>query len=94
MDVIEVDRQLWLVPQWIPNPNGMTKRPERMVSLETTVYTRHPGAHVEFVLHNPVPRSVLRDPLPTIGTGSYIVREHLDLEFPIDTTAAASLTQH
>ena len=58
-DVIEHAGQFWLVPEWFDSPDGLVTRPERIVSLATMEHQRTKGIVVEFVVNNPIPKSVL-----------------------------------
>ncbi|WP_157158778.1 hypothetical protein [Bradyrhizobium genomosp. III] len=82
MDVVEFDGQFWLVPEWFENISLGVMRPVRIISLATIRHTRSPG-NPEFVVEDPIPKSVFDGLTQLPEARGFDVRELPAIQFPI-----------
>ena len=82
IDVIEHAGQFWLVPEWLNSLDRKWKKPARIVSLATMSYQRMRGS-IEFVVNDPIPRSVLFGQPSPEEAGKFVIHQLPDILIPI-----------
>jgi hypothetical protein len=82
MDVIEFEGQFWLVPEWLDNTSLEVTMPVRIISLATIRHSRSAG-YPEFVVEDPIPKSVFDGLIQSPEARGFVVRERPDIRFPI-----------
>ncbi len=83
-DTIEYEGKLWLVPEWLDNPSKGYSMPARIICLTFLPHT-HGFSEDEFVLQNPIPKSVFDGHIPLELRNSYIVIENPEIFVDIRT---------
>ncbi|MCF3628191.1 hypothetical protein RJ527_08950 [Thalassospiraceae bacterium LMO-SO8] len=81
VDVIEHGDYFWLVPEWLDLQGKGVSKPARIVSLKTIPHERGEG-DPEFVVSDPVPKSVFDGRAPEELAKRYIVIESPEIVVP------------
>ena len=83
-DTIEYEGGLWLVPYWIENISEGYKSPVRIIRMDTLQFQRISGfGDSDFLLNDPIPKSVLDGQTHKQGSFSFVVVESPDIRVPI-----------
>jgi hypothetical protein len=72
----------WLVPKWLDNPTEGWKIPERLICLENLPHHKAAGFPFEYVVSEPIPKTVLHDPGPLPLGSKYEVLFAPDIRIP------------
>jgi hypothetical protein len=83
MDVIEFEGKFWLVPEWLDNASLGVSMPVRIISLEKIRHSRSAG-HPEFVVDDPIPKSVSDGPIQPAEAHGFVVKERPAIQFPFN----------
>lgn len=83
VDTIEHEGLLWLVPNWTERPDLKLMRPERIILLSTLRHSPHGDLAHDYVLHDPLPKSLLYGPNPKSAGPQYVVEMHPEILVPV-----------
>lgn len=82
-DTIEWKGKKWLVPKWLVAPTEGWKKPERIICLDNLKHQKiGAGFGADYLLNDPLPRSVVEGRGPSPAEGSYDVIEAPDITLP------------
>lgn len=85
IDTIEYEGKMWLVPRWLEASSEGWKRPERIICLDELRHQRgSSGIPADFILNDPIPRSVLLDQIQEQSKYSSLVIMRPDIRIPIE----------
>ena len=81
IDTIKHDGRMWLVPGWIEGPTAGFLMPKRIVCLDRLRHQAMPKNHsADFVVNDPVPKTVLDGQRPPKAESRYVVIERPDIQ--------------
>jgi hypothetical protein len=85
IDVIEHDKKLWLVPQWLDSPAEGVSRPARIIRMDTLPHQKNlPGSpYGDYVLNEPVPTELLNLQTPKQPIDGFEFQEMPELSVPL-----------
>ena len=64
IDVIQHQGQLWLVPEWLVDPELRRRRPARIILMQRLRFQNVGFLGADFLLLDPVPRAILTGQTP------------------------------
>lgn len=82
MDTIQYEGQMWLVAMWLDSPSEGFSVPERIICLDTLPHHISSFENADFVLNDPIPKSVLDGRVPEKSEFEYVVKERPNLKVP------------
>jgi len=83
-DTIEHEGAKWLVPRWLEAPSEGWKKPQRIICLDPLPHQKLQGAFpAEYLLNDPMPRSVFEGRPRQQGERAYVVIEEPDIRIAI-----------
>jgi hypothetical protein len=84
-DAVEHEGGMWLVPMWLEEPATRSRRPLRIVRMDTLPHQKMPANwQQDFVLNEPMPRAVFEGRVPQGQEAKYVVIEAPEISLPID----------
>ena len=83
-DTIEYEGKLWLVSKWLDIPSEGYSKPERIICLDAlahtnAVYNHDRSVEADFVLDDPMPKSVFDGQLSEEQKEQYLVIENPEI---------------
>ncbi len=82
IDAIEYDGKIWLVPEWLDKLGEGWSMPVRIICLDTLQHQRIASGNPDFVVNNPIPKSVLDGKIPPQSDTLYVVVENPNIKVP------------
>jgi hypothetical protein len=83
VDVIEHDGGFWLVPEWLDMPAQGVTMPRRIIPLARVSHQRNDGIDPEFVVNDPIPKSVFDGLAQSQIADKYGVQELPEIRIPL-----------
>ena len=80
MDTIQYEGKMWLVAMWLDSQSRGYSTPERIICLDTLPHQISRLGYVDFVLNDPLPKSVLDGHIPEKSEFEYVVVERPDIQ--------------
>jgi hypothetical protein len=85
IDVIEHDKKLWLVPQWLDVPAQGVSKPARIIRMDTLSHQKCAPSNqfADYVLNVPVPKALLNLETPKQRIDGFEVQEIPEITVPL-----------